>query len=162
MTETVTDLRSVLTEEVPASPAPLALGTVSETDLLREQIAKLTDERDALTADRNRAQALAASRATELEDFKTRVQEIGYRYADDNDLCSVFDRCMEEIGLPGRPREFTVCVDATVHVHVTVEASSEDDAADNVDSDSVRYAIREAVQRYGSLDITDWSTGTVE
>lgn len=56
--------------------------------------------------------------------------ETAHRYADDNNLCGEFDRCMEEIGLPPRSRDYTVTLSLNVAVSVGATGRTDDDAAD--------------------------------
>lgn len=66
-------------------------------------------------------------RATDLREFeewKRQATETAHEYANNNDLCSEFDRCMTEIGLEPRTRDYVVTF------RVRVEASSEDDATE--------------------------------
>jgi hypothetical protein len=51
----------------------------------------------------------------EFEEWKARAEQIAHTYADENDLCSEFDRCMEEVGLsPRGGKTFRIVVDVTL------------------------------------------------
>lgn len=55
----------------------------------------------------------AASR--EFDAWKARAEEIAHEYADNNDLCSEFDRCMEDVGLsPRGGHTYRIVVDVTL------------------------------------------------
>lgn len=65
--------------------------------------------REELAAAVNRARdEVSAEAARAFEEWKERATEVAHEYADNNDLCSEFDRCMEEIGLPTRRVEYDV------------------------------------------------------
>lgn len=80
----------------------------------------------------------AASR--EFDAWKARAEEIAHAYADDNGLCGEFDRCMEEVGLSPRERDYRVTRVETYYV----TARNEDDATERVDNG------------YEDADDTDW------
>lgn len=50
----------------------------------------------------------------EFEAWKAQATATAHEYADENDLCSEFDRCMSEIGLPTRARTYDVTYRVTV------------------------------------------------
>lgn len=56
--------------------------------------------------------------------------ETAHRYANNNNLCGEFDRCMEEIGLRPRTRDYTVSMTVTLSVVVPVTADTDDHAAE--------------------------------
>src|SRR5687768_566958 len=68
-----------------------------------------------------------------------RLVEDAHQYANDNGLCSEFDRFMADHGLPTRVRDYEVSVHVCGTVTVLVEASSGDDAAELVASDPWAY-----------------------
>lgn len=102
-------------------------GSVSEStesEAIRKAVAEaVRAERDRLTA--------------EFEAWKERATETAHSYADDNSLCGEFDRCMEEIGLRPRAREYEV--EIVQRYTITVEASDEDDAAEQA-RDQLSYS----------------------
>ena len=73
--------------------------------------------------------------------------------ADRRDFCSDFDDWMSDHDMPGRSREWSVAVDVTKRIYVTVSASNVDDACEAVDS----YMVREAL-RFVDVDGDDWET----
>lgn len=75
----------------------------------------------------------------EFERWKARATSIAHDYANRNSLCSEFDRCMEEIGLPGRSREYSVEVHVCETTTVVVVASSEEEAEELVSDDPWNY-----------------------
>lgn len=77
---------------------------------------------------RGRRDAEEAARR-EMEAWKARATEIAHTYANDNGLCSEFDRCMVDVGLTPRTREYEVHVCYTF----TVEASNADAAAEEAE-----------------------------
>ena len=87
----------------------------SEADALRERIANLEES--------------ARRQAREFEAWKARATEIAHQYAEDNSLCGEFDRCMEDIGLEPRTRDYAV------HFTLYVSARDEDDAIDRARED---------------------------
>jgi hypothetical protein len=83
----------------------------------------------------------SANRAHEV--WKDESAEAARRWADENNLCSSFDRFMESIGLEGRRREYRVYVDVAMTVEVTgVMATTDNDAEQTVDADDVEAAVR--------------------
>lgn len=58
--------------------------------------------------------------------WRDRLVEDAHAYADENNLCSEFDRFMEEHDLPTRVKEFNVTIT------LTVEARDDDDAVERV------------------------------
>jgi hypothetical protein len=77
-----------------------------------------------------------------FESWKANATEIAHRYANDNSLCSQFDRCMVDIGLEPREsfqREYAVSITETRTYRVYVEATDEDNAAE-IAEERVRYA----------------------
>lgn len=70
--------------------------------------------------------------------------------ADDNDLCETFDEFMANHGFQARRYEFEVRLSAMVTV--TVEAESEEDARDMIDTDRVKEAMYEGGWSVESVD----------
>jgi hypothetical protein len=64
----------------------------------------------------------------EFEEWRQRATEIAHQYADDNSLCGEFDRCMEEVGLEPRNREYEVTVTEERTYTFTMTARDSDDA----------------------------------
>lgn len=50
----------------------------------------------------------------EFEAWKERATEVAHEYADRNELCGEFDRCMSAIGLPTRSRTYRVTYEVTL------------------------------------------------
>lgn len=81
----------------------------------------------------------------EFDQWKENATEIAHQYANDNSLCGEFDRCMSEIGLRPRDREWQV----TFSVTVNVEASDDDSAVEQAREeypDLLRWADVEDVE----------------
>jgi ribosomal protein L21E len=92
----------------------------------------------------------------EHEEWKTRLVEIAYEAAEENDLCRVFDETMEKIGLPGREREFTMSVEFSGTVYVTVTAHSKDEAREQIDRAAIIEAIADAPEWRQPQTIDKW------
>lgn len=76
----------------------------------------------------------------EFENFKETVQRVGLDYATRHGWCETYDRMLEEIGLPGRERTYSVEVRAAMAFTVNVEATSEDAARELVnEADLLTY-----------------------
>jgi hypothetical protein len=78
--------------------------------------------------DRMVQEATARTRTALLEEFeawKRRASEIACEYADENNLCGEFERCMEDIGLEGRHREYVVSFSLTVTARNDESATAE-------------------------------------
>ena len=73
------------------------------------------------------------SAVNEHETFKSRVVEVGLDYAQRNNFCGEYDRCMAELGLPGRDRDFAVPVTIEHTFYVTVTAADCDTARELVE-----------------------------
>lgn len=63
-----------------------------------------------------------------------------HQWADDNELCSIFDEFMEEHGLPARLRDWTVKVEVPITLEFTVEDMSN---ADDARAEAERYVEQE-------------------
>lgn len=95
----------------------------------------------------------------EFDSWKERATETAHAYANRNDLCGEFDRCMEDIGLPGRAVDHTVSVTVTIthRASVTITARDADDAAEQVGTDEIIEAIeQETGVDINSLDGWDY------
>lgn len=117
-----------------ASGPETAEGAAVET-FTREDVDRLVREA------REAARAEAERR---FEEWKDRASDIACQYADDNNLCGEFERCMEELGLRGRNREYEVTI------VIGVEARNEDHARDaavervyDMGHSEIRYAIQD-------------------
>lgn len=73
-----------------------------------------------------------------------RVARLAHEYADENDLCGVFDDFLEENGLPSRrDRHQSVKVDVSMSVYIDCSGVTEEDAyEDGVDTEEVVAAVR--------------------
>lgn len=114
----------------------------SAEDALRRQVETLTRERDEARTARDTA-------VTDLASFKETVQTVGLQYAEDNDLCGIFDKCMEELGLEGRERGYDIPVRVDTTITVSVTATSRSKAEDAVTDELVRQVLG---YRYTGLD----------
>ncbi|WP_037196485.1 MULTISPECIES: hypothetical protein [unclassified Rhodococcus (in: high G+C Gram-positive bacteria)] len=84
-------------------------------------------------------------------------------WADDNSLCGQFDRFMEEHGLQGRYRDFTVdvSVSITLPVTLTISASGESNAEDKVDRYDVEEALRHRFSEHEDFTVDDFTVQNV-
>lgn len=104
----------------------------------------------------NASRALASNR-----DRLESIVDAAHTYADDNNLCSVFDEFMLEQGLRPRSRDYEVVVDVTLRVRITSRGHDADDASDDVGDDEVaetlynlsKYDLRSMVA--GNTDVVD-------
>lgn len=96
----------------------------------------------------------------EHETWKERAIVTAHEYADRHDLCGEFDRCMEEIGLRGRERDFNVDVEVTLPITVRVTATSADSATQMVDESDVEAAVL-GLERY-DINIGNYDVGDAE
>lgn len=117
------------------------------------------------------AQVLAERRQTRALREQLTTTQTGHRewieslasdarqWADDNSLCGQFDRFMEEHGLAGRSRDFTVDVSVSVSLSVslTISATGESDAEDRVDRYDVEEALRSRFGSYEEFTIDDFT-----
>lgn len=101
-------------------------------------VAGTPDAEEAYRRGRNDANA-------EFEEWKRRATETAHEYADNNDLCSEFDRCMTEIGLEPRGGQ-------TYRVTFDVTVSRGTDA----------YDILPEVSDYEPGEVEDWTRISVE
>lgn len=87
-----------------------------------------------------------------LEDFKEAANARAVEYAEQNGLCSEFERCMEDIGLLGREEwhdanddtyrvTFTVSVDVTARDEDHAEVRARDELYDAMEYGSIRNSI---------------------
>jgi hypothetical protein len=87
-------------------------------------------------------------------------------WADENNLCSEFDRFMEEHGLPPRSREFTVeaLVTITTKVTVLVSARSEEVAEGEVGGEMLARALGRRIGgfRRHDLDLREYTVTEVQ
>lgn len=92
------------------------------------------------------------------EQWKKEATEAAHDWANENSLCSVFDDFMVSIGLNGRMKDWEVHVRVRFDVAITMEAHSARDAEQNLTSDDVAQALREAIDN----DHLEWSVQEVE
>jgi len=118
----------------------------AEDTALTSQVTDLTaqvkDLTDSLTVSRQRTER-AQSRVNEYSADATRLNELMNEKADEEGWCSKYEDSLEEwntqlthIELTGRVKEYDVTIDVTLRYthHITVEASSEDAARDEVNN----------------------------
>lgn len=77
------------------------------------------------------------------ESWKDQLVRDAHEYANENSLCSEFDRFMEAHDLPRRVRDYQVAVTAQLTVYINVSANDSDDAMANVSTSEVIDAIRD-------------------
>ncbi|MDV7357671.1 hypothetical protein R4282_32270 [Rhodococcus oxybenzonivorans] len=99
-------------------------------------------------------------------DWVERIAKDAGTWADENNLCSEFDRFMEEHGLPPRSREFTVeaLVTITTKVSVPVSARSEEVAEGEVDGEMLARALGRRIGgfRRHDLDLREYTVTEVQ
>lgn len=94
----------------------------------------------------------------ENEAWKARLVERAHEEADSRDWCSDFDDLLSELDLPRRSRDYELNVYFSGRVTVTVNDATEEGAAEQVDSDMVLSAVRDAMTWGGfEPEITDVS-----
>lgn len=79
----------------------------------------------------------------QAEEFEARMKAPvadAHQWADENELCSVFDEFMEEHGLPARLRDWTVKVEVPITLEFTVEDMSN---AEDARKEAERYVEQE-------------------
>ena len=87
-------------------------------------------------------EAEAREKALEIKhknDMEALVAD-AHQWADENELCSVFDEFMEEHGLPARLRDWTVKVEVPITLEFTVEGMSN---AEDARKEAERYVEQE-------------------
>lgn len=62
-----------------------------------------------------------AEASREFDAWKARAEEIAHEYADSNELCSEFDRCMQDVGLSPRRRTYDVTYRVTLPRGIDVD-----------------------------------------
>lgn len=148
--------------DVQTAAAP---GGASGTWLSERELSML---RAALAAQR----AAVAARRRAAEDRQKRDEWLeslvcdAHEWADRNSLCGEFDRFMEEHGLPGRARDYSVAltVSVTVPLSVTVFATSEDDARERADMLDMADVLLSHMQsaRYPDMSVDSYAIDDVE
>ncbi|WP_368680372.1 hypothetical protein R1X32_07460 (plasmid) [Rhodococcus opacus] len=108
---------------------------------------------------------LAAARREHVQGIESLVDD-AHRWADENSLCSEFDRFMDVHGLRPRSREYTVecAVTITTKVSVRVSASNSGAAEGGVESAEVARALGRQLggfRRHG-LELDDYTVTGVE
>jgi len=93
--------------------------------------------------------AMLDQQATEHALWRAEFAKAAADRADEMDLCGQFDDFMHEWNLPGRMRTFTVMVDTSQLVGLTVEAETADDAEALLTTEMVKAA--------RSVDSLSWS-----
>lgn len=97
---------------------------------------------DGLAEQLAEAKRQGIAEATErFEAWKRETNALAIDYANDNELCSVFDEFMESVGLEPRVRErdYSVEIQVTYRTTVGVTAESADDAAELVANNLLGY-----------------------
>lgn len=147
----VNEWLSVPLDTLPESPYTYPLGEVGAwpanvaSFLARSGQASTTDQDELVR--RAKAEQRAADVA-EFEAWKESATETAHAYANENSLCSEFDRCMSDIGLRPREHEIAVDVEVTRSVTVYVNAIDAEQAAERAEEEAL-----EAIQgQYGSLE----------
>ncbi|GAA4757740.1 hypothetical protein GCM10023328_47040 [Modestobacter marinus] len=93
--------------------------------------------------------AMLDQQAVQHELWRAEFAEAAGHKADEMDLCGQFDDFMHEWHLPGRKRSFTILVDTSQLVSLTVEAETAGDAEELLTTEMVKAA--------RSVDSLSWS-----
>lgn len=130
-----------------SSEAPQEAPEASEEALPRTYT---QEEYDAAIRAVTREARIAAE--MEFDRWKEQTTTLAHDFANENSLCSEFDRFMEEVGLRPREREYSVRVEvlATGYTYVTVSASSEERACEIVNDDPSSWV--------SVGDVYDWAS----
>lgn len=134
-------------------------------DFFRGATSNQDQDAPRVTGDQDTEQAYARGVADGRQEEQTRhaawldaLVSDAHSFADDNSLCSEFDRFMEEHGLPTRVREheiaYTVTATVTYSGTATVEGSSWEDAHETFHANESAYVDQDDARRYGT--VTDW------
>lgn len=92
------------------------------------------------------------------EAWKARLVEVAHDEANARDWCSDFDDLLDRLDLPRRVRDYALDVHFCGVLSVTISATSEDEAADQVDADLVIAHLRGLLEYDGFVpDITSTS-----
>jgi len=93
-----------------------------------------------------------------MNQWKDDLVRDAHEYADNNSLCSEFDRFMTEHDLPAREADYEVEVTFTVRATLTVRAQDEDNALEQAESEalSLRSDIDYHIER--NMDLTGVDT----
>jgi len=113
------------------------LTKLSETDVLQAEVTRLTDQLAVSRQAIEDTRSLMRQQFEQFEAWKANLQAVALQAAEDNDMCRVFDRVMEEVGLEGREREITVRVTFDGYTDITVMATSYEAARDQITDDDV-------------------------
>ncbi|MCZ4581498.1 hypothetical protein O4158_20900 [Gordonia amicalis] len=142
------------------NPATWAGAWVSADDVRR-----IEAENERLRAELRRAELdrdTAREEASTLASEDRARNEAACEWAEDNDLCTQFERFCEAYGWRGRTSDVEVVVEARVQVTVSLcdvprtELSSQD-LYDRVDEDAVREEISEGRYSVVSHSVEDWA-----
>lgn len=112
------------------------LTKVTEADTLREQVDVLTAKLAEMT---RAAEALREAPRAELSAFQAKVEQAisGAADDDDGDSDNLLNGVLESLGLDLLTREYEITVRFNGSYSVTVNATSEDNATEQVDKDDV-------------------------
>lgn len=91
-----------------------------------------------------RAEKAAAASQQALVRHQDRLEAIvdaAHTYADENNLCSVFDEFMRENGLRPRSRDYEITVDVRLRITVEQSGHDADSANDNVDDSQIAHVL---------------------
>ena len=137
-------------------------------DILRARDAEVSAERDALLArvaavelERDEARLNLQNERTfpiRLDDPRLEAEwERAGEIATEENFCSEYDRMCERLGIPGREREWEVCMTVTlepIHVHTTVTARSMEAAQEAIeeDYDIIRDDVQSAYESGGGIE----------
>lgn len=88
------------------------------------------------------------------------IVDAAHSYADDNNLCGVFDRFMLSQGLRPRSRDYDVTVDVQLRISLTQSGHDADAACENVSDDQIasvlynlsQHCLSGAIQDYDIVD----------
>jgi len=88
-------------------------------------------------------QAASRDQLVTHEAWRDNLVAEAHDWATREDLCGRFDDFMSEMGLPGRSRDYSVAVEVTFTVYVSVSAVDAEDAEEMVSRQDVADAIRD-------------------
>lgn len=148
--EGVLNLPNPITDAGAWVPADDVRRVEAEVDRLREELRRAELDRD--TA---REEALTLAREDRARN------EAAQEWADDNDLCSQFERFCEAYGWQGRIDDVEVTVDVTVQVAMLasdVPRYEQDtyNLEQRIDDDAIREKLNEGAFSLTSTSVSDW------
>ncbi|MCT1355226.1 hypothetical protein [Gordonia sp. p3-SID1431] len=148
--EGVLNLPNPITDAGAWVPAEDVWRVEAEVERLREELRRAELDRDT-----------AREEASTLAREDRARNEAAQEWADDNDLCSQFERFCEAYGWQGRVDDVFVTVDVTVQVSVLasdVPRHEQDtyNLEQRIDDDAIREKLSEGAFSLTSTSVSDW------